>query len=134
MRISDWSSDVCSSYLVEDVEDAARSGLTVERRQRDRIDAGKRHERQEAEDDQRADREPDAVLEFGRLTELRKVQVGSKLVGARGHGCFPRIVRTAPPATRRLCAFDGREAQGERRSLKPPPFSGRAGEIGRANV
>src|SRR3546814_17012288 len=80
MRISDWSSDVCSSYLVEDVEDAARSGLTVERRQRDRIDAGKRHERQEAEDDQRADREPDTVLEFGRLTELRNVQVDRKSV------------------------------------------------------
>src|SRR3546814_20872099 len=86
MRISDWSSDVCSSYLVEDVEDAARSGLAVERRQRDRIDAGKRHERQEAEDEQRAERAPDTVLEFGRLTEFRKVKAGRKLVGARGHG------------------------------------------------
>jgi hypothetical protein len=34
-----------------------------------------------AEDDQRADREPEALLEIGRLTELRQADVGGKLVG-----------------------------------------------------
>src|SRR3546814_11596071 len=71
-----------------------------------RIDARQRHERQEAEDDLRADREPDAVLEFGRLPEFRKAEIGCQLVGARGHDLFPRVADRSP-TTRRLCSFPG---------------------------
>src|SRR3546814_3118049 len=66
----------------------AASGLRVELRQRGRIDARQRHEAQEAEDDQRAQREPQALLEVGRLAELRQAEIGCELVGSRCHlGC-----------------------------------------------
>jgi hypothetical protein len=50
------------------------------------IDARQRHIGQHAEDDQRAEREPEALLEIGRLGELRQACVGSKLLGCGCHG------------------------------------------------
>src|SRR3546814_12549795 len=78
MRISDWSSDVCSSDLdvrhhterrqrhaleraaregVEEIEHAALR-LLREQTERGWIDAGQRHEAQHAEDDEHAERAP----------------------------------------------------------------------------
>src|SRR3546814_14893138 len=122
MRISDWSSDVCSSDLkgVEDVEDAARGRLAVKLRQRDRIDARQRHEGQETEDDQRPDREPDAVLELGRLTEFRKAEIGCQLVGARGHDVFPRVADRAPRGPGAYVRSAGSKPKGKGPFLAPP--------------
>ena len=56
---------------VEDVEDAAALGL-VERLHGDRVDARDGNERQQPEQDQRAEREPQPLLELGRLGEIRR--------------------------------------------------------------
>jgi predicted methyltransferase MtxX (methanogen marker protein 4) len=40
-----------------------------------RIDARQRHEAEEAEHDQRTNREPDAVLQFGRLRKVGRLSV-----------------------------------------------------------
>ena len=42
--------------------------------ERGRVDTGERHVAEQAEDDQRADREPQPLLEVGRLGELGKVE------------------------------------------------------------
>ena len=52
------------------------------------VDAGKRNIGPEPEDDQRAEREPDALLEFVGLGEGRPVDIGCELFGGRRHGGF----------------------------------------------
>src|SRR3546814_7499629 len=75
MRISDWSSDVCSSDLV---------------------DAGQWHKAQKPEYNQGAQGKPKALLEIGRLRKFRKAYTGCHLVGSRCHICLkPRSI-TAP--------------------------------------
>ena len=66
---------------VEHVEDTALRRLG-ELRQHARIDARKRHEAQETEDDQRADGEPDTVLQLGGLGEIGEAQIARDTVGA----------------------------------------------------
>ncbi len=66
---------------VEQVEDTA-ARLVVKRLQDQRIDAGQRHEAEETEHDQRADREPDPLAQLGRLAEVGKAQRASEIVGA----------------------------------------------------
>ncbi len=69
---------------VEHAENAA--GLRLEGlREGRRIDAGQRDERAEPENDQRAEREPDALLQILRLGEGAEVQIGSKLLGGGSH-------------------------------------------------
>ena len=78
---------------VEDVEDAAALRL-IELRHGRGIDARNRDERQQPEQDQRADREPQPFLELGRLLEIGERNTGSELFGC---GCH--AVRKSP----RLC-------------------------------
>jgi hypothetical protein len=60
----------------EHVEHAQDRALLVleETRERIRIDAGHGDERSDAVDDQRAQREPDALLQLGRLGEGAEVE------------------------------------------------------------
>ena len=46
------------------------------------IDARQRHEDEETENDQRADREPDALLELGCLGEIGETDIARETVGA----------------------------------------------------
>jgi hypothetical protein len=73
--------EAAAGESVEQVEDAA-ARLVIERLQDRRIDAGQRHEAHETEHDQRADREPDALLELGRLGEVGEAQIARDVVGA----------------------------------------------------
>src|SRR5690606_1385876 len=69
---------------VEDAEDAA--GLLREDLLQDlRIDARDRDVGAEAVDDQRAEREPQALLQLRRLVEGAEVDVGGKLLGGGCH-------------------------------------------------
>ena len=69
---------------VEEVEHAA-AGRLEQGAQRARIDAGQRHEAQQAEDDQRAEREPEPFLEIGGLGEVRQAEDGGHLFGCGCH-------------------------------------------------
>ena len=76
--------DGAAGEHVEDAEHAAgllREGL----REGVRIDAGKRDIGAEAVDEQRAEREPDALLEVFGLGEGCEIQIGGKLFSSRCH-------------------------------------------------
>ena len=57
------------------------------------IDAGERDERPEPVDDERPQREIDALLEIFGLGEGAEVQVGGELLGSGYHGSFSPDVR-----------------------------------------
>ena len=69
---------------VEEVEHPALLRLE-QGRQRARIDAGNGNERQQAEQHQRAEGEPQALLELGRLGEARQRNIGGQLFGCGCH-------------------------------------------------
>ena len=71
---------------VEEVEHAAPGGVE-QGAERARIDARQRHEAEQPEDDQRAQREPEPLLEVGRLGEVRQADIGCHLFGGGCHGC-----------------------------------------------
>ena len=83
---------------VEHVENALllpeKGGL-----ERLRVDAGQRDIGPEAEDDERAQREPDALLELVGLGEGRPVDIGCELFGGRRHGAL-----RAAPGSERSCS------------------------------
>ena len=58
--------------------------------QRLRIDAGQRDVGAEPVDDQRAEREPDALLQLFGLGDRPEIDVRRKLLGCRGHGLCPQ--------------------------------------------
>ena len=69
---------------VEEIKDGALSRLE-QGSQRTRVDSRQRHEAQQTEDDQRADREPEPFLEVSRLGEVREADIGCQLFGLRCH-------------------------------------------------
>ena len=88
---------------VEHAEDAAavlRQHLAHHRG----VDAGDRDVGAEPVDDQRAEGEPDALLEFGRLGEDAEIEIGRKLFGSGGHGDVPYQSRVLLSARAELSA------------------------------
>src|SRR5262249_26902257 len=77
--------DAASGKHVEHAEDAAGLGTEnlVPCR---RVDSGQRYVRAESIDQERAEREPDALLELLRLGERREIEIGGKLFCCRDHG------------------------------------------------
>ena len=83
---------------VEEIEHAAL-GLLTQQPQRGRVDAGERHIAQHAEHDQRADREPQPLLEVCRLREFREADALRHLVGCGCHrASVPSETKTAEKA------------------------------------
>ena len=66
---------------VEQVQHPA-ARLIVQIAQNLRVDPRQRNEAEEAENDQRTDREPDPLAQFGRLGEIRQAEVGREIIGA----------------------------------------------------
>jgi len=64
----------------------ARGLLLHEPRKLQRVDARDRNVGTETVDDQGGQREPDALLEFFRLGQCRKIDVGCQLFRCRCHG------------------------------------------------
>jgi hypothetical protein len=70
---------------VEHAEDAAATGPVEGLREGFRLMPGKRDVGAEAIDQERAEREPDALLEFFGLGESAEIQIGCKLFCCRCH-------------------------------------------------
>ena len=81
--------DAATGEHVEHAENAAGLGIE-DLRPGVGIDAGQRDIRAEAIDQQRADREPDALLEFFGLGERREIEIGRQLFRCRNHRLLPR--------------------------------------------
>ena len=84
---------------VEHAEDAAAM-LGQDLAHHGRIDARHRHIGADAVDDQRAQREPDALLELGGLGQDAEVEIGRELFGGGGHGLRTLHTATAPTTGR----------------------------------
>ena len=88
------------------------------------VDAGQRDVGAEPIDEQRPEREPDALLQVLRLGEGRKIQVRGKLFGCRRHEETLRLAGTAcvPPKARDRARLLKMQAAAVR-----PPLGGRRG-------
>src|SRR5262249_51948257 len=114
---------------IEHAEDAARLG-TEDLVPSRRIDTGQRYVGAEAVDQERAEREPDPLLELLGFSQRREIEIGGELFCCRDHRRFRSALENSPRSQGRAVSLYRHQAGyslvcrcGASNVTEPPTFS-----------